>query len=181
MTATTSARVLGDIDDGAVTFRPSGITIPSDITDGDLYRDLVRAALLDGLAVRQPATGDVTLTGDGMGLLAELGGAPVSYRIDIYAGPHRLTDVHLVDAPDGFHAVEVARIDLAAVGGDYAEVFQGDGAGGCWFYTTVKPAPVPCGRCRLMLADPGNAWCADCRSDDDPAEYVAGIRVSSGL
>ncbi|MGW1057650.1 hypothetical protein [Micromonospora rubida] len=71
---TTAARVLGDIDDGAVTIRPAGIVIPSDITDGDAYRDLVGAALLDGLAVRQ-VSGDVTLTAQGAALLAELGGA----------------------------------------------------------------------------------------------------------
>ncbi|MGW1057649.1 hypothetical protein [Micromonospora rubida] len=105
----------------------------------------------------------------------------VTYRIDVYATADRLTDVHVVDALDGRHALEMARDALAASGADHAEVFQGDGAGGAWFYTTVKPDPVPCGRCRLMLADPGNAWCADCRADDDPAEYVAGIRVSSGL
>lgn len=106
----------------------------------------------------------------------------MTYRIDVYAAPRRLTDVHVVDAPDGRHAVEAARADLAASGGDHAEVFQGDGTGGDFlYYAFVAARPSACGRCRLMLADPGNAWCVDCRADDDPAEYVAGIRVSSGL
>ncbi|MFG1847746.1 hypothetical protein [Micromonospora carbonacea] len=105
----------------------------------------------------------------------------MTYRIDLYEVPHRLTGVHLVDVPDGRHAVEAARADLAAAGGDHAEVFCGDGTGDFLYYAFVAAGPSVCGRCRLMLADPGNAWCVDCRADDDPAEFVAGIRVSSGL
>lgn len=72
MSAPTNLGVLGDIHDGAVTIRPGGMVIPSGSADPDLYRDLVGAALLDGLAVRRGH--DVSLTADGMGLLAEMGG-----------------------------------------------------------------------------------------------------------
>ncbi len=105
----------------------------------------------------------------------------MTYTVELFAAPDRLTAVHLVDAPDGVHALAAARVDLAELGADHADVFQGDGTGDRTFYTTVHAEPTVCGRCRLMLADPNNAWCADCRADDDPAEFVAGIRVSSGL
>ncbi len=35
-----------------------------------------------------------------------------------------------------------------------------------------------CGRCRIMPAAPGEAWCVDCTDNDDPADYVAGVHVS---
>lgn len=66
----------------------------------------------------------------------------MTYEIDLYAVPRRLTAVHLVDAPNGLTAAEVARDDLATSGADFAEVFQGDGTGENWFYATVPAAPA---------------------------------------
>lgn len=74
MSMSAAARILGDINDGAVTILPDGrMTIPSDIAAGDIYRGIVRALIADRYAVRHPATGDVTLTGAGMADLAAEG------------------------------------------------------------------------------------------------------------
>lgn len=64
----------------------------------------------------------------------------MTYRIDIYAAPRRLTGVRLVDAPDGPHALAAARDDLARTGGYYAEVFQADGTGGDFLYYALVAA-----------------------------------------
>lgn len=70
MNAPTLARVLGDIHDGAVTIRLNSMLIPSDITDGNLYRGIVWDLIGDGLAVHNRTTGDVAPTGQGMAVLA---------------------------------------------------------------------------------------------------------------
>jgi hypothetical protein len=35
-----------------------------------------------------------------------------------------------------------------------------------------------CGRCRVMPAAPGQAWCVDCQENDDPGDYVTGVHIS---
>jgi len=64
----------------------------------------------------------------------------VTYELDLYAAPRRLVAVHLVDAPNGVTAAEVAGDDLAASGADFAEVYAPDGTGSNWFYATVQAA-----------------------------------------
>jgi hypothetical protein len=62
----------------------------------------------------------------------------VTYLVETFARPHRLTGAHLVDVPDGATAVHVAEVDLAAAGSDFAELYAADGAGGTNYYTTVE-------------------------------------------
>lgn len=64
----------------------------------------------------------------------------MTYEIDLYAAPHRLVDVHLVDAPDGVTAAGLARDDATASGADFAEVFAPDGTGHTQYYATVPAA-----------------------------------------
>ncbi|WP_341719871.1 hypothetical protein QQG74_09295 [Micromonospora sp. FIMYZ51] len=35
-----------------------------------------------------------------------------------------------------------------------------------------------CTACRVMPAQPGEAWCPDCAETLDPAEFVAGVHTS---
>lgn len=35
-----------------------------------------------------------------------------------------------------------------------------------------------CGRCRVMPAEPGEAWCTDCLGEESYGDYVAGVHVS---
>lgn len=61
-----------------------------------------------------------------------------TYRIDLYAEPHRLTGVHLVSTRIGREAIHEAHRDIKGSGCDFAEVFMGDGTGGTLYYTTVR-------------------------------------------
>ncbi|MFI5833242.1 hypothetical protein ACIA5A_06145 [Micromonospora sp. NPDC051300] len=67
----------------------------------------------------------------------------MTYEIDVYAAPHRLAAVHLVDVADGLHAQAVAAADVASAGAMFAEVFQCEPATGPVFYTLV-PAAAGC-------------------------------------
>lgn len=64
----------------------------------------------------------------------------MTYELDLYAAPHRLVAVHLVDAPNGVAAADLAGDDLAASGADFAEVFASDGTGHTQYYATVQAA-----------------------------------------
>lgn len=35
-----------------------------------------------------------------------------------------------------------------------------------------------CGRCRVVPAEPGEAWCVDCQGEDSPDAYAGGVHVS---
>jgi hypothetical protein len=61
-----------------------------------------------------------------------------TYRIDVYAAPNRLVDVHLVAVDKGRDAIWAAHVDINDRHADHADVFMSDGTGSDWFYAAVR-------------------------------------------